>query len=130
MIKEFSFKEANVKVYECMRYISVKKVEFDGANSHNIAELEPCLNEGAALVVAGGDGSSSSGSVSGHRFQLRPATVGGPGCGTISGEAHTSTHQRIAATPTRGHVSTSHATQHPERNNELIKSELARIRAP
>jgi len=100
-------------------------MEFDDANSHNIAELEPCLNEGTALVIAGGDGSSSSGSVSGHWFQLRP--VGGPGCGAISGEAHTSTHQRIAATPTRGHVSTSHATQHPERNNELIKPELARI---
>lgn len=73
-------------------------------------------------MVAGGDSPPSPGGIPGHRIQVRRAAIGrvsettaGPGCGTIADEAHTSTHQWITATPTRRHVPTSHATQHPEK---------------
>lgn len=86
-----------------------------GCDSHNIAELEPRLYKSAALMVAGGDGSSSPGGIPGHRFRMHRVAVGRiSGCGAITDEAHTSTHQRITTTPTRRHVSTSHAAQHPE----------------
>lgn len=93
-------------------------MEGENDHSHNIAELEPRLYKGAALVVAGGNSPPSPGGIPGHRIQVRRAAIGcvsGPGCGTIADEAHTSTHQWIAATATCRHVPTSHATQHPER---------------
>lgn len=98
---------------------SNKKMWLGAYHSHNIAKLESSLYKGAALVVTGSDSPPSPGSISGHRFQVRcPAirisgTSAGPWCGPIADETHTSTHQRITATPTRRHVPASHTTQHP-----------------
>lgn len=46
----------------------------DSCDLHNIAKLDPRLYEGAALMIAGGDGSSSSGGILGH-IRLRRAAV-------------------------------------------------------
>jgi hypothetical protein len=84
------------------------------ANSHDVAELEPLLDEGAVLVIAGIDGPPPP-RVPGRIGRGQTLAERSP----IVPETRTRAHQGTASTSARGHVPASHAAQHPERKRKV-----------